>query len=217
MDPENNHGPQVPYLTEEEIRQKAAGFLAAAHPTGTIPIPIELIVEKRGQDIVPLPGLHQNYQVDGCTSTDGSTVFVDQWMSQHRENRYRFTLAHELGHAVLHCGIFAEQEVGPQDLESWIELRDAVDESTWRRFEWQANVFAGHVLVPRDALREEFSRVLWEIKPLVSTAISRGARKEAATGPAWDKLVSQIAIHFQVSDEVIRRRLDKDGHNPSSL
>ena len=38
---------RIPYLSNAEIRQRAVDFLTQYHPTGTVPIPIEAIVEVR--------------------------------------------------------------------------------------------------------------------------------------------------------------------------
>jgi hypothetical protein len=46
----------APYLSYEDLRQKADEFLAAHHPKGAIPVPIEEIIEMQlGIDIVPMP------------------------------------------------------------------------------------------------------------------------------------------------------------------
>ena len=48
----------APYLPYDKLRRSADEFLARYHPDGTMPVPIENIIEyKFGLDIVPVPGL----------------------------------------------------------------------------------------------------------------------------------------------------------------
>ena len=49
--------PRVPRLTFVDISRAAEEFLAAHHPAGELPIPIEELIEfDCGLDIVPIPG-----------------------------------------------------------------------------------------------------------------------------------------------------------------
>jgi len=59
-------------------------------------------------DIIPLPGLKEVYGFDGFTSADLKEISVDLFAYQHRPRRYRFTLAHEVGHIMLHTKLFRE-------------------------------------------------------------------------------------------------------------
>ena len=62
---------RAPFLSYEDIRGKADEFLALHHPDGTIPVPIERIVEfKLGMDIVPVPGLRGVIEAEGFTTSD---------------------------------------------------------------------------------------------------------------------------------------------------
>ena len=55
----------APYHSYEDLRRQADAFLAKHHPAGTIPVPIEEIVEfQLSIDIVPMPGLHTLIETD---------------------------------------------------------------------------------------------------------------------------------------------------------
>lgn len=59
--------------------------------------------------------------------------------------RYRFTMAHELGHYILHSHLFKEQgivSVGESEETLSISINDS------RRIEYQANLFASYLLMP---------------------------------------------------------------------
>lgn len=92
-----------PFLSYEALRRRAGDFLRTHHPDGTIPLPIEEIVEFRYRiDIIPVPGLQEAFEVDGFISSDLKSITVDAFVHERRPGRYRFTLAHELAHVVLH-------------------------------------------------------------------------------------------------------------------
>ena len=55
---------RAPYLSKDDLRQRAERFLADHNPTRAIPVPIEFIVESRfDMDIVPVPGLQAGFDV----------------------------------------------------------------------------------------------------------------------------------------------------------
>ena len=96
-----------PVRSYDDIRRRAADFLRTCHPAGTIPVPIEELVEFRYRiDIIPIPGLQGVFEVDRFISSDLKAITVDAFVYEHRPGRYRFTLAHELAHWVLHRRIF---------------------------------------------------------------------------------------------------------------
>lgn len=84
----------------------------------------------------------------------------------HRPGRYRFTVAHELGHWVLHRPLFlADAQQGSLfDVRAETELtslnRSVFPVSTDVQIaqeEWQANQFASYLLVPRTDLVKAFT------------------------------------------------------------
>lgn len=70
----------IPWLHPDELRREADKFLAAKHPSGQPPVPVELIVEQMGIDIVPLPDIKRLFDLVGCTSADCKTVYVDKFV-----------------------------------------------------------------------------------------------------------------------------------------
>ncbi|MEU6326752.1 ImmA/IrrE family metallo-endopeptidase [Streptomyces sp. NPDC047049] len=68
--------------------------------------------------------------------------------------RQRFTIAHELGHLVLHPG----REV-VLDRPVRINLRDGTSSTATDREEIEANAFAASLLMPADMVREQLMRL----------------------------------------------------------
>jgi hypothetical protein len=99
-------------LTKTEINLAAIGFLKDHPNQSSIPVDIEGIVDELRMDIIPLPGLktisrQAGLDADAFISSDFSSITVDQFILERRINRYRFTLAHELGHMVLHSEYYS--------------------------------------------------------------------------------------------------------------
>lgn len=182
-----------------------------------LPVPIELIVEQQGIDIVPLPDLRRNFDVDGFASGDLTCIYVDHLVAEQYENRYRFTLAHELGHAVLHAQLFCEFRKGMPALQQWHDFHRCITEAGGGGLEYQANVFAGFVLVPPDRLRDAFHTALPQTRDLIRKAVEQGVRRDSVLEHAWEELCRRISCSFEVSGGVILRRLKTDGFSSDDL
>ncbi|MCD9501499.1 ImmA/IrrE family metallo-endopeptidase [Photobacterium phosphoreum] len=74
--------------------------------------------------------------------------------------RWRFTLAHELSHLVLHHDFFSNDDVYNELINNlqWSESEQI--NSDIQRLEWQANAFASCMLVPKDELIEIVKDIL---------------------------------------------------------
>jgi len=192
-----------PVLSYEDLRRRAGDFLRTHHPAGTIPVPIEEIVEFRYRiDIIPVPGLQEAFEIDGFISSDLKSIMVDAFVYERRPGRYRFTLAHELAHVVLHRRIY--QEHAFRTVEEWKRFQREMDEEDRRWLEWQAYAFAGLVLVPAEPLRAKYQKA-------VRAATRVGLSLQKAGEVARSYVADWVARRFEVSAQVIERRLDKDG------
>jgi hypothetical protein len=138
---------EYPRYSHEDIARIAASFLSEHHPSETIPAPIEKIVDNSLKiDIVPIPGMHKAFDTDGSTTSDLEAIYVEEFVYDQRPGRYRFTLAHEAGHIVLHDKPY--RSLKWDSLEEWKRTAQGIDEEQYRWLEWHANAFAGLVLVP---------------------------------------------------------------------
>ena len=192
----------VPILSYEDIRSKADDFLAEFHPSREIPVPIEEIIEfQLDMNIVPLPGLKDLLDIDGFISGDLSIITVDEYIFNKFENRYRFTLAHEVGHFWLHHEFY--ESAGLTGLDEWKEFVTEIPEDKHNWLEYQAYSFAGLVLVPQEPLIEEVNS---KIKLLDGSGISLMEHWDLA----WEYICSDIAKSFSVSKAVIEKRVTKD-------
>ena len=189
---------QPRFIPVEEIRSKAAQFLAKQPSAGDMPVPIEQIIEfDLDIEIRPAAGLEAKLGVGGWMTPDMETIFVDLQTFVSKPCRYRFTLAHEIAHPTLHAAEFS-RVLGPCKTLGDYERTLSSTDNTWSdRREWQANTFAGLILVPPEALAKR-----WLIT---------GADPSVANSPNVSGVIHDMAQYFYVSDEVIRIRLANDG------
>ena len=188
------------FLLLEEIEVKVQAFLHKHHPENTLPIPIEEIVDlKMGIHIVPTPDMMTVSGVDAVTSHDLKQINIDNDQFENKPNRARFTLAHELGHIVLH-----QKFIGSLNFKSEIDWRNFVLNDLHRDpMEVQANIFAAFLLMPSDHIDREFAK----------------AKNELASNPTFkgnqlppDKILAPylakpLAQKFEVSEEAMTNRL----------
>jgi Zn-dependent peptidase ImmA (M78 family) len=74
-----------------------------------------------------------------------------------RPQRKRFTVAHELGHYLLHLKAGSGEYVDPEDnFRTYFEPTDWTEE---RRKEWEANAFAAALLMPEPTVRTMWERI----------------------------------------------------------
>jgi len=193
---------KVPYISKDELRARAEDFLAKHHPSRSVPLPIELIIERMGIDIVPTPGLQLVCDVDAYTTWDLKWICVEEFVYLHRPARYRFSLAHELGHIELHAAIFKAHRF--HTAEEWKEFVSSIDEREYGFLEFHANEFAGHLLVPRTEL-------LAEVEACKSRVSDVLAGSEADADVFRDFVAECIAQRFEVSRAVALRRMEREG------
>jgi hypothetical protein len=191
---------EVPHYTYEHIRKKADEFLSKYNPTNCIPVPIEEITEfSLGLNIIPIPDLQLVVECAGFISSDLRSISVDEFVMEHRIGRYRFTLAHEIGHLWLHPAVF--QACNFSTIEGWKKFLSDIGEDSYFWLEWQVNAFAGLVLAPRQALAS---------KLVTCQQLIRQEGMDSESEAAQLQISKMLAREFAVSPAVIDKRLQKD-------
>ena len=165
-------------LTPDDIEQRATLFLMSyfseCKTPHVIPIPIESIAEHYlGYDIeITDEGVFANPLVLGGIIFDQKKIMVNTAAEAH-EGRYSFTLAHEVGHHVLHKAIFESANndtmVCREDANKPIEER-------------QADHFAGALLMPEEQIRQLYKELKLPQRRLTGKAIKAVARKVMTAG-----------------------------------
>jgi len=201
---------KAPFLRYDRIRPVAEEFLVKYHPKMTVPLPIEEIIEFDLKiDIVPFPNLQKDYSVEGWLSNDMKTIYVDEGVMDKFENRYRFTLAHELGHRILHEDFYSQTSFN--NVAEWISVQDSIDSDQYSWFETQAYDFAGLILVPPSFLLQEYAQAIAMLE-------SQSYQFKKANFEMINGYISKvIAKVFAVSEDIALRRIRKDDLTPNAI
>lgn len=147
----------VPFVGSDEIKRKSDNLRKKIWGD-KIPVEIETIIEiKLKIKIIPIPNLFKLCSVDSQISSDFSSIWVDQDSYLYDEtNRLYFSLAHELGHFILHKDLFSSLNI--KSIDDVVAFINNIHEKQYSFLETQANKFASHFLLPREFLtgaREE--------------------------------------------------------------
>jgi len=149
---------KVPFIANERIWEITEDFRKGIGDVANrVPIDIFEIVEfELGLDVVPRPGLKAEEDLDAYITVDCTQVVVDYEMYLAKEDspshrRARFSVAHELGHSILHKDLIEGIEISSE--LNWRDFQgNYMTYEHFARLEIQAHEFAGRLLVPRQAL-----------------------------------------------------------------
>ena len=213
---------KTPFLTDEKISFLAAQMLHQfSDAKGEIikpPIPVEDIAEMGQQlalEVVNLRHLYGFQDVLGAIDMVKKVIRIDQsldpGLAPGKLGRYRFTLAHELGHWALHQRqASAQRQPGLTDDTAGQSILCRAGENTFR-IELQADHFAAALLMPREM-------VVLELKGLCGVgpfgALPHWGYSTATVAPAtttgkdWTATMADL---FQVSRQAMRIRLEELG------
>ena len=204
MDPRKIESVRLPM---DKIREEAEIFRREHIFTPDLPVDIEHVIEATmGISIIPIESLQKHCDMEGFISQDYTAIYVDEFL--YTDDRYykrvRFTLAHEIGHYILHRSTIDNQKF--TDAEDWIRFRLNLNDETLGWFETQASEFAGRLLVPIDPLVEEFRAKRGSILRKYSSWDS----KPISDDDLFSMVAPLVCGRFDVSSEVIERRLRKE-------
>ncbi len=196
---------RAPFIQIEVIRKAADDFRSKYWPQNSVPIGIFEILEfGLDLEIRTIVNLREAGDVDALLLGDLKTIAVDQrdFLDDRAQNRLRFSIAHEIGHLVLHSNIFSEIQY--LSIEEWITFFQAIPEDQYTWIEQHAYEFAGRVLVPRDMLIEKLNQA-------VSMAENAGFDAWDTSGDSTRSFIAHaIARYFDVSQQVIEKRLMRE-------
>ena len=193
---------KAPYLPYDRLRTISESFLAEHNSPMALPVPIEDIVEFRlHMDVIHEPGLHSTFQIDSFLSADCTEIRVDENVWQRYPERYRFSLAHEVSHSIIHRDIIASLRA--DTITEWKTAIASIPEEEYSFLEWQAYCLAGLILVPAGPLKSEF-------QSLASRARAAGVDLADTSDTSRKIIESNLARSFAVSRPVITKRMSYD-------
>jgi len=188
-----------PFWNYAQIKNKAESFLKKIYPSLKIPVPIEELVEITLKiKLITVPNLKKDFGIDGFINSNFDAITIDDYSFNRFEERSRFTIAHELGHLILHKNIYSKCNF--DGLDGYIEFQNKIPKEDLHWLDIQANNFAGCFLAPSARLKEEFNK----------------AREKAGlpTGKLEDyslPFLENLPSRFNVSPDVLMRQIQKEG------
>jgi len=236
---------KVRYLSEDEIEQDAELLLAEFAETAgapiKLPIPVaditiyHLALRLGFADLHDTLGIRMEREqpdILGAIWVDKETVLIDRSLDP-KENpsmmgRYRFSVAHEIGHWRLHRSYVAK-DANQTSLFAAASEPTVICRSSQAKepIEWQADFFSSCLLMPRRRVREEWKKCLGHTHPLLlsdlrpngqtmmraQTLIYEEGRNEAAAveDALFENVAKPIARRFDVSPAAMRIRLERLG------
>ena len=199
---------KAPFIRKDRVQSEADKFREQLWPAGSIPVDIHEIIEfELHMEIRAISNLSKSSDIDALLLGDLQTIVVDwdMYMDDRRQNRIRYSLAHEVGHKILHPDLYSQ--IRHSSIAEWIAFFEAIpqDEYTW--IEQHAYEFAGRLLVPPVILKQAFDEQIVVVK-------KQGFEDWDTSGEsALEYMAHAIAAAypFEVSEQVIARRLKIEG------
>jgi len=158
-------------------------------------------------NIIPFDDLFEKHGIDAALTQDFSGLYVDAeayiilekgpiW----KQHRLRFSVAHELGHYVLH-----REKAEQQKIQSFEQFYRWTRTNGGEKYtlEQTANEFAGRLLVPRERLESHLSQMVEKIESVMldwRTSVD-----------FLRKFALKIHGTYGVNAQVIEVRLEREG------
>jgi len=190
---------EPPTYTVKQLELKAQQFLQQQFgDIVTVPVDVELLLEKiEGVDLDFGPALRQNHGLDGMVLRDPQTaelfVIIDEWLAEHRLNRYRMTVAEELAHILLHRPII-EQITEPR------HFRELQQHYRWHEMERNAKRFAAAILMPGNLVARKARSTYQQLVHKAGFDNVNAVKKYLVSLLAKDFVVSVQSMDFRLRE-----------------
>ena len=196
---------RAPYIPMAQIRSTADAFREKYWAGKGVPVDILEIAEfDLEMEIRPVSSMREHADVDALLLGDMKTIAVDAklYMDDRMQNRMRYSVAHEIGHKVLHAGIY--RAAGVSNVEGWIRWLQSIPDDQYSWIEQHAYEFAGRLLVPPERLKVEFAGAVEKAKQ------AGFADWDSSGDAAREYIANSICRVFGVSSQVIEKRIERE-------
>lgn len=174
---------------ERHVQKLRREYSEATRPAKEVPVPVEKIAKWFGAQVKFSP---LDEELSGMVYIKSDTPIIGV-NSLHHPNRQRFTIAHELGHLILHRGRLINQV--HVDKKFPVLMRDASASIGAELMEIEANNFAASLLMPTDLIARELRKQRFDIDD--DQPIERLAKKFR---------VSKQALEYRIRDFLRKRK-----------
>jgi len=189
----------IRFLSNKEIKKSAETAYASLNRENIFPVPIDNIIEGMGFIIIPIHRLKMDMGIDAFINKR-KELYIDYDSYMSNSYRYRFSMAHELGHFFLHSDIFNDID----DIPSFINFYNSTSPNVLDMIESQANTFASFFLCPYNHVKDAIQKFI--IEPMIKAKITKD---KTFIADAANYKIDAIAKYFMVSSQAMSIRLSK--------
>lgn len=215
-------------LTEKQIASNALEFLVSIYGSDfskiNLPIDVDSIVEMIGADLV-FDDFEDPTVLGAAIQMGGRERHIIKIASSladdlELEPRFRFTVAHELGHVCLHFPLvpLLNGQINLLDSDYYqaqpiVLCRESGQEDKEARYErtnydwleWQANVFAANLLMPEPLIRKHFEMCIEQI------GTDTSSWQDFNFYSNKQRCITAMKSHYKVSYQSMEIRVNKLG------
>ncbi len=164
-----------------------------------------------------LPFLEERYQVKFCLDTVENDNYLGKIefnplcikisnSARSDKNRWRFTLAHEIGHLILHSNVLKDRLSQKDDNEQTLSINFSQSRSNSDRLEIQANLFASNLLLPKKILLPKMNSIFIEYR--IHRKVLYLDHQPVNQREVFE-ILNKLSYELQASVEAIKIRLIK--------
>ena len=214
--------PKIPYLRNEKIEAASLCLLAEYgrkyREIVSAPVPVEEILEAHLGLALEFDDLPRRLRVSdalGATWFKARRVVIEESLDPTgdatKEGRYRFTLAHEIGHWELHRRFFLDDPSQTTLFEE--DGKPAIVCRTGSRkdpMEWQADTFSGYLLMPSGMVRRAWEAHTGGPTPYLAEEEMKNLTAkwgQGADSQPTVEIAKVLARDFRVSGQAMQIRL----------
>ena len=150
----------MPYYSRRDIKAKVGALLDGAGVRGLLPAPLEVLVAHLGYELVEFEPDCRLDAISGAVHHKKKRIYLNADESARRKV---FTLAHEIGHIVLH-GNRQDEFI---DYRKDNNKRKANNKEEEQK-EWEADNFASELLMPVEHFIQtwyKLDQIPWKVAP----------------------------------------------------
>jgi Zn-dependent peptidase ImmA (M78 family) len=208
---------KIAKYTFSDYRKISDSYLANAGVGSNtkLPIDVENIALKSGIKVIPFMNLKKDFDIKGMVikKPGGFDIGIDHehYMSEKQELYYKFTIAEELAHILIHADYFEDAT----DYEKSANILNSLDYEDYRRLEGQAKALGNCLLLPHflfddfviDYVRKNLSTIKKEYFYDISD-LSRYISAKLYKGLGLSEHVLNYAIGTRWPERLIDRILE---------
>ena len=195
---------EAPFLSRASINKEVEKFVNQFGDGWEYPLDVELLAEDIGLRLKLLPDIEQRYKQLAMLSGDLKFIQIEEshFLNKRYVNRYRFSIAHELGHWYLHSNLFKKVEY--KNTSEWADFLCAIPDDEKGYLEIHANGFASELLVPTNLLIPKVREQTENIKAYIELL------PDADATDTIDYIAPRIAPEFGVSEQTMINRIKNE-------